>query len=146
MVSEAIKGDAKGSFVTLPHIAGAPSQEWELIVRAVPEQHSQRSSSRLHESKEADGDADPHSAATAEADADGAATVSLTYAAASSGVDAAAPRLLGPANAPTVLADGQPVADFVGRSRWQYYTFLQVAPLPGRVDIVVTPISGDPGA
>lgn len=55
MVSEAIKGDATGSFVTLPHIAGAPSQEWELVVRAVPEQQSQRPSSRLHELKDADG-------------------------------------------------------------------------------------------
>lgn len=149
IVSEAIKGDSKGSLVTLPHIAGAPSQEWELIVRAVPEQQGMRSSSRLHMKE--DGDAEAHGPIAAEEDADGAAIVSLTYAAAAEdarmhSANDAAPRLLGPANAPTVLADGQPVADRVGRSRWQYYNFLQAAPLPGRVDIVVTPISGDPGA
>lgn len=148
IVSEPTKGEAKGTLVTLPYIQGAASQEWELIIRAVPESHGQRGSFI------AKGDeADALGAGSAEEDADGAAIVSLTYAAAearehSSGelASAAAPRALGPASAPTVLSDGQPVADRVGRSRWQFYTFLQTAPLAGRIDIVVTPISGDPGA
>jgi hypothetical protein len=133
------KGD--GFVVSLPHVAGAESQEWEVEVAAGPEAGAEQAAAGSRQAIAAAKAAD--AAAVAEAAEAGelphAAVVDVAYSLTPGGA-AGGRSLQAPAGTPTPLTDGTQVAGYLAKGAWAYYSFTQPAPLTQRTDIVVTSI------